>query len=369
MQRSWIMAITMAAGLLAQTPPPAESTPPPAPAPVETPAPTPAPAAEVSAPQVEAPKANPFDQLRPSQRRFAYALHRTALSAHELAFYRSHPKAMEIRNALEGLLQIKSDLPEKAKAAIPAIDGYLEAVRSNHGLYDGDGKKLLMTGTWKDFQAAAGATRKLGMKGLEARLLKLKGLLFDGKVDAAAPGWDVPGPIAKGKKGKAKEMQAPEGFKEQKAILVLWLKRSQTWVENTSQEVVVNGEKKVRRLPDPAKTKSLGDLVTWLEKDDLELLRDPGMGWLDLRRLGAEPGMGFLAHADAIAASKAPEGAAGPLVLLPTFEPILVESKFDKGDEKRKVLGDVKQGPPAANLAVQMASFEKLARSREIEVK
>jgi hypothetical protein len=47
----------------------------------------------------------------------------------------------------------------------------------------------------------------------------------------------------------------------------------------------------------------------------------------------------------------------------------LGESKFSKGDEKRSLLTEVKQGPAPASLAEQMAAFEKQARSREIEVK
>lgn len=368
MQRRWIMAITMATGLLAQTPP---TDPPPPPVPVSAEPAAPAAEAQAQPPTVpvEPAKPSPFEQLRPSQRKFAYALHRSALAAHELGYHRSHPKIMEVRRALEALLQVKSDLPEKAKAALPAVETYLAGLQAQHGLYDADGKKLLMGGTWKELQSTAGATSKLGMKGLEARLAKLKGLLFDAKVDAVAPGWEAAAPLAKGKKGKSHPVQAPEGFREQKAILALWLKRSQAWVENTSQEVVVNGEKKVKRLPDPAKTKSLNDLLAWLEKDDLELLRDPGFGWLDLRRLGVEPGMALLAHADDIAASKAPEGAAGALALIPAFEPVMADSKFDKSEDKRKVLSEVKQGPPAANLAAQMAAFEKLARSRDIDAK
>jgi hypothetical protein len=79
--------------------------------------------------------------------------------------------------------------------------------------------------------------------------------------------------------------------------------------------------------------------------------------------------MALLAHAEDIAGSKAPEGAPGSLTLLATFEPVMADSKFGKGEEKRRVLAEVKQGAPAAALAEQMATFEKLARSREIEVK
>jgi hypothetical protein len=329
---------------------------------------------KVEAPVVPKPAPQPeqksFEQLRPSQRKLAYTLHRAALSAHELGYYRSHPKAVEVRDALETLVKAKAELPEKAKAALPAVEAYLAKVQANHGLYDADGKKLLLEGTWKELQTAARAAAKTGTKGLEARLLKVKGLLFDAKVDAVAPTWAAPEAPAKGKKAKAaKGPKAPEGFANQKAITALWVKRAQAWIDNTRQEVDVKGEKKMRSVPDPAQTKALNALLIWLENEDLDLLRDPGFGWLDLRRLGAAPGTALLAHAEAIATSKAPEGPAGELTLLPTFEPVLGESKFSKGDEKRQVLTDVKQGAPAASLAEQMAAFEAQARSREFAAK
>lgn len=374
MQRSWVMAVIVASGLLAQTPPPE-----PPPAPTQAPAPTQEPAQEPKPAEVKpepppAPKAEEvkaaepkaFDQLRPTQRKLAYTLHRAALSAHELGYYRSHPKVMEVRETLEELVAVKTDLPEKAKAALPAVEAYLEKLRANHGLYDAEGKKLLLETTWKDLQAATRAAAKFAPKGLEAKVLKLKGLLLDAKVDAAPPTWAEPEP-AKGKKAKA--AKAPEGFANQKAITALWVKRAQAWIENTPQEVEIKGEKKTRRLPDPAQTKALNDLLTWLDKDDLDLLRDPAFGWLDLRHLGAAPGAELMAKAGAISASKAPEGPAAAPALLPTFEPVVGDSKFAKGEEKRTVLVEVKQGAPAATLTAQMAAFEKLGRSRELDAK
>jgi hypothetical protein len=377
MKRSWVMAIIVASGLLAQAPP---SAPPPPPA--QEPAPTTLPAEvkpEATAPKVEEPKAvvapetRPFDQLRPSQRKLAYTLNRAALSAHELGYYRSHPKAVEVRDALEALVQARLDIPEKAQSALLAVEAYLNKVVANHGLYDAEGRKLLLEGTWKDLQTAARAAAKTGPKGLEPRLARLKGLLFDPKVDAVAPSWAEPEVAAskgaKGKKAKAvKGPREPEGFAGQKAITALWVRRAKDWVENTAQEVEVKGEKKTRRLPDSAQTKSLNDLLAWLDKDDLDLLRDPAFAWLDLRRLGSAPGAGLLARAGDIAASKAPEGAPGELALLPTLEPVVGDSKLSKGEEKRRVLVEVKQGSPAANLTRQAEAFEKLARSRELEV-
>jgi hypothetical protein len=371
------MAILVASGLLAQTPPPA-----PIPAPVQAPPleskPAPAepeapipPKAEEQRPTVEKvlePKA--FEQLRPTKRKLAYTLYRAALSAHELGYYRSHPKAIEVREALETLVKAKLEIPEKASTALPAVEAYLAKLRANQGLYDADGKKLLFEGTWKELLGAARAAAKTGPKGLEPRLLKLKGLLIDPKVDALMPSWAEPEAPAKGKKAKApKGPKEPEGFAAQKAVTVLWVKRAQAWIENTPQVVEVKGEKKTRRQPNPSQTKALDDLLVWLAKDDLDLLRDPGFGWLDLRRLGAVPGAGLLTRAADIAASKAPDGPAGQLPLLPSLEPVLGESKFGKGEEKRVVLVEVKQGAPASNLAEQSAIIEKLGRSREFDVK
>ena len=374
MQRSWVLATLVASGLLAQTPP-AE----PPPAPVQAPLP-PAPAAEVKpeaavqATPVEAkplpvPVLDAFAQLRPSQRKLAYHLQRAALSAHELGYYRSHPRALEVREALEALLNAKAAIPEKAQAALPAAEAYLVKLRANHGLYDAAGTKVLLEGSWKDLQKAAQGAAKGGTKGLESRLAKLKGLLFDAKVDAVAPTWAAPEAPAKGKKAKAlKAPKAPEGFGEQKAILALWVKRTQAWVENTRQETEVKGEKKFRSLPDPVQTQALKDLLTWLDKDDLDLLRDPAFGWLDLGRLGQD-GRGLLTQAGAITTSKAPEGAPAEAVLVPTLEPVMAEAKLAKGDEKRTVLAEVKQGPAPATLADQRLAFEKLARSRDYQAK
>ncbi|GLH73317.1 hypothetical protein GETHLI_18190 [Geothrix limicola] len=371
MQRSWVMAAIVASGLLAQTPPPE-----PKPAPVQAPETATKPVESPMAPQAETPKpavpvveAKPFEQLRPTQRKLAYTLRRAALSAHELGFYRSHPRAIEVRDGLEALLKAKVDIPAKASAALPAVEAYLAKFNANHGFYDTEGKKILLESTWKDLQAAARGAAKTGPKGLEPRLAKVKGLLFDAKVDATAPSWAEPEAPAKGKKAKAKGPKAPEGFATQKAITALWVKRAQEWIAVTPQETEVKGEKKTRRLPDPVQTKALKDLAAWLDKEDLDLLRDPAFGWLDLRRLGAMPGATLMAKAGDIAASKAPEGPAGELTLLPALEPVMGESKFAKGDEKRAVLADAKQGAPAATLAEQCAAFEALARSRDFEVK
>ena len=330
MQRSWVMVIILASGLLAQAPPPE-------PSPVPVSAPAVVQAEELKPAAEKVPESKAFDQLRPTQRKMAYTLNRAALSAHELGYYLSHPRAIEVRDALEALVEAKLYVPEKNQATLLAVEAYLAKLRVNHGLYDADGKKLLLEGTWKDLQATVHAVAKTGPKGLEPRLLKLKGLLFDAKVDASAPSWAEPetaAPAKKGKKAKTvKGPKAPEGFAAQKAITTLWVKRAQAWIENTPQEVEVKGEKKTRRMPDPAQTKALNDLLVWLDKDDLDLLRDPGFGWLDLRRLGARPGFGLLAKASDITTAKAPEGAAGTLALLPIFEPVMGDSKFIKGEE------------------------------------
>ena len=386
MQRSWVMAFIVGSGLLAQTPPPE---PPPVPAPAaqapvaQSPA-TPAPAPQTPVVQA-APEAKPFDQWRPTQRKFAYDLDRAALAAHELGYYRSHPRAIEVRDALETLVGMKDALPEKAKEGLAPAEAYLGSLYADHGLYDADGKKLLMEGQWSGLRSVVRAAMKAGARtgakastrGLEARLARLRGLLFNPKVDAVAPTWAEPEAPTQGKRArKARGPKAPAGFAQQKDIVAYWAKQAMHYVEDTPQEVEVKGEKKQRLLPDPVQTKALAGFVDWLDRDDLTVLRDPGMGWLDLRRLGALPGadqgrlgLGLLAQLGDIEGSKAPEGAPGALPLLPVMTPVMGVSPFSKGDEKRPILADVKLQPPAATLADQMTAFEALARSREIDVK
>lgn len=366
--RPWI-TLALAAGLLtAQDAPKPEAAP--APAPAQDPAPAATPAAETPAP------ANaPFDQLRPSQRKLAFMLNRAAFASHELGYFQSHPKAPEVRAALEALLAVKADLPEKAAAGIPAAEAYLGKLYAAHGLYGADGAKLLMEGSFKDLQKAAQAAGKLkggkAVKGLESKFAKLKGLMFDAKVDATAPSWAEPEAPKKGKK-KAKGPKAPEGFAAQKQIAAFWLKRAIPYVPNTRQEVEVKGEKKSRLAADPAQVKALNDLVAFLEQEDLAILRSPALGHFDLRRLSAEPGrtgQSLLDAAAKVAAGTAPEGATPELKLLPRLTPVMGESKFSKGDEKRAVLGEVKLEAPAASLAAQMVELGKLGRSRDLDVK
>lgn len=378
MKRTWI-TLALAAGMLtAQDAPKPEPKPEPVPAPQapapQAPAPEPPPAAQAAPAEAPAPADTPFEKLRPTQRKLAFMLHRAALAGHELAYFQSHPKAPEVRSALEALVAVKADLPEKAAGILPAVEAYLGKLYAAHGLYTAEGTKLLLEGSFKDLQKAAQAASRLkggkAVKGLESRFAKVKGLLFDAKVDAAAPGWAEPEAPKKGKKA-AKGPKAPEGFAAQKQVAIFWLKRAVPYLPNTRQEVEVKGEKKSRLAPDPALVKGVNDLVSFLEQEDLAVLRSPAFGHFDLRRLGSEPGrtgQGLLAAAPKVAAGTAPEGPAGELKLLARLVPVMGESKFSKGDEKRAVLGEVKLEAPAATLADQMVEAAKLGRSKELTV-
>ena len=387
MQRSWITAFIVATGLLAQTPPEPPATPAPA---TQTPVPAPvaqpqAPATPAPSPAPAAPEATAFSQWRPSQRMYAYTLERAALAGHELGYYRSHPQAVEVRDTLETLVGLKAALPETAQAKFAPVEAYLDQLYANHGLYDASGVKLLMGGTWKDLRAVAlaatKAARRTGaeasVRGLEPRLAHLRRLLFDPKVDAVAPTWAAPEPPAKGRKARrARGPQVPEGFAAQKAITLWWVRQALHYVPDTSQSVEIKGVMTQRLLPDPAQAKPLSDLAAWLDRDNLEVLRDPGFGWLDLRRLAAVPdtdqgrlGLALLAKAPGIAASKAPDGAPGPLPLLPQLQPVMGPSPFAKGDDTRSILVDATLQPAPATLAAQMAAFEKLGRTRKFDVK
>ncbi len=374
MMRPWI-TLALAAGLMT-----AQETPKPEPQPATPPAPASAPAAATPAQapavaETPVPATAPFDQWRPSQRKLAFMLTRAALAGHELGYFQSHPKAGDVRGALEALLAVKADLPEKAATALPAAEAYLGKVYVAHGLYAADGTKLLMEGTFKDLQKAAQAAGKLkggkAVKGLEGKFAKLKGLMFDAKVEPTAPSWAEPEAPKKGKK-KAKGPKAPEGFAAQKQVAIFWLKRAIPYIPNTRQELEVKGEKKSRLAADPAQVKAVNDLMAFLEQEDLAILRSPALAHFDLRRLGAEPGrtgQGLLEAATKVAAGTAPDGPAGELKLLSRLTAVMGESKFSKGEEKRAVLGEVKLEAPAASLAEQMETFAKLGRSKDLEGK
>lgn len=318
--------------------------------------------AQEAAPQVpvaqavEAPKG--LDQLRPTQRKFQYFLWRAAVAGHELAYFQSHPKAPEVKAALEALVAGKAGLDAKKGAALPAVEAYLAKVYEAHGLY-AEGAKFKLESSWKDLAAAA---RTVGGKALEARFARLKGLLLDPKVDAVAPSWAEP-EAPKGKKGrKPKAPAAPEGFRAQKGMVIAWLKKALPYVENVRAEVEVNGEKKQRSVANPELAKPLAELIAALDGEDLALLRNPGLAHFDLRRLvspedaaSGRLGQGLLAAAPKIASAAAPEGPTGPWRLMPVLETVPADSKFAKG-EKRIVLGDVRLAAAPADMAAQMAA-------------
>jgi hypothetical protein len=380
MQRSWVMAFIVASGLMAQDPTPAPPQVPPAPqAPEVKQDPKPEMVKEEAKPAMEMVKPS-FDQLRPTQRKMAYGLYRAAIAAHELGYVRNHPKALELKETLESLLKVKSELPEKAQTAIPAVENYLSKFYANQGPYAG-GTKTLMEGSFKDLMRAAQAARKAGAPGMERQLAKFKGLLFDAKADASAPSWEAtPEPTGK-KKRRVKANEAPYAFIQQRMVVTYWLKKASLYIENVRAEMDVKGEKKMRSVPNPVSTKAVNDLITWLDREDeLAVLRDPAMAAFDLRRMGDFSGIekdpnalgnAMLALANSIASSKAPEGAASVLPLIPRLEPVLGESKFDKGGEdgKRATLSEVKLAAPAVSVNEQMLAFGQLGRSREWMIK
>lgn len=385
MLRSWITALIIATGLPAQTPPPAPA-PQPTPAAQPTPATQPAPAAQ----PVPAPQSGPFGglplaQWRPTQRMYAYTLERAALAAHELGYYRSHPRAVEVRDALEALVALKGILPDPDQPKLSPVEAYLGELYADHGLYDASGVKLVMGGSWKELRtlalAATRAARRTGQaaaaRGLEPRLARLRGLLFNPRVDATAPIWAEPEAPARGRKARRpRGPRIPDGFAAQKAVTLWWVRQALHYVPDTPQEVEVQGVKAQRLLPDPAQAKPLADLAAWLDRDDRVVLADPAFGWLDVRRLAALPdtdqgrlGFGLLAEAGTIAASQAPQGAPGPLPLVPLLQPVLGPNPFGSSADQREILVDATLQPAPTSLAAQMVAFEQLGRTRQFDVK
>lgn len=266
-----------------------------------------------------------FDQLKPSQRKFAYYLYRAAAAGHDILYLQSHPASLDIRNLLEAIYEKKDGLDPKIAEG---LEEYLKLVWVNHGQYHhwGHTKFTPRLLTFETLKKAAAHAKKQGAtfplrKGetLEKLLLRLKPAIFDPKVDPIQVN-QVAGadPVATSSNGLydkgltladiealAKEMQSkvnvrfarvkgkagkffvePQEFKvggvygEQLGNVVFWLKKALAYVENERVEVEKDGVKKTRFEPNAQQKKALEDLIAFLETGDEAKFRDHSIAWL-----------------------------------------------------------------------------------------
>ncbi|HET6329746.1 MAG TPA: hypothetical protein VFF76_03070 [Holophagaceae bacterium] len=316
MQRAWIVA-ALAAGttLFAQTPPPA-------PAPADA-----APSIEKLGPQgremwlvpVEAPG---FDKLKPTQRKFAYYLYRAALAGDEIAYLQNHPKALDIKNLMEGVWSKKDALDESTRGA---VGDYLKLVWANHGNYSHThATKFVPAGlTYDQLKKAVQAATKKGAKfpfkgGAIAELAKLKPFIFDAAVDPIqvnqVPGQD---PIAtsanglydkgltakdietlpqaqreqlnvrfakKGRKAAAQVFKVGGVYGPQLDTVVYWLEKALPYVENqVGKTTLPDGTTKTRFEANPDQKEALEDLIAFFKTGDEATFKKHSIAWLKTR--------------------------------------------------------------------------------------
>ena len=319
MQRAWIMAALVAGTtLFAQTPPPA-----PVPAQPET-----APAAieklgvdgrDLWLVPVGAPG---FDKLKPTQRKLAYYLYRAALAGDEIAYLQNHPKALDIKNLLEGVWTKKDDLDEATRAG---LGDYLKLVWANHGNYSHTHATKFLPASLtfdqlkKAIQVAAKKGAKFSVKGGPlAELARLKPYIFDPKVDPIevnqVPGQD---PIAtssnglydkgltlkdiealpaatqqqlnvrfarKGKKAVAQVFKVGGVYGAQLDTVVYWLQKALPYVENDLVKVTLpDGTTKTRFEANPDQKAALEDLIAFFKTGDEATFKQHSVAWLKTR--------------------------------------------------------------------------------------
>lgn len=317
MQRAWIMA-ALAAGttLFAQTPPPAAT---PAPAPAET-----APSIEKLGAQgrdmwlvpVEAPG---FDKLKPTQRKLAYYLYRAALAGDEIGYLQNHPKALDIKNLLEGVWSKKDALDESTRAG---LGDYLKLVWANHGNYSHTHatKFLPANLTYDQLRKAVQTASKKGAKfpfkgGAMAELARLKPYIFDASVDPIqvnqVPGQD---PIAtsanglydkgltlkdiqalpaatqqqlnvrfakKGRKAVAQVFKVGGVYGAQLDTVVFWLQKALPYVEDQiGKTTMPDGTIKTRFEANPDQREALEDLIAFFKTGDEATFKKHSIAWL-----------------------------------------------------------------------------------------
>lgn len=320
MQRAWIMA-ALAAGttLFAQAPAPASASP-------QTPAQAPAAIEKLGADgrdmwlvPVEAPG---FDKLRPTQRKFAYYLYRAALAGDEIAYLQNHPKALDIKNLLEGVWSKKDALDEATRAG---LGEYLKLVWANHGNYSHTHATKFVPANLtydqlkKAVQIAVKKHAKFAVKGGGmAALAQLKPYIFDPKVDPIQVN-QVPGvdPIATSSNGlydkglTLKAIQAlPEAAQTQlnvrfakrgkKAVpqvfkvggvygaqldtVVYWLQKALPYVEDEIAKVTMpDGTVKTRFEANANQKQALEDLIAFFKTGDEATFKKHSIAWLQTK--------------------------------------------------------------------------------------
>ncbi len=128
--------------------------------------------------------ADGFDKLSPKERIFAYYLYQASIVARDIAIDQHHPAALEVRDLVEQMYihrsAVKQDVADK-------IVAYVKLFWVNNGFYDNlTSKKFVPTCSFEEFveavhavQAAGGQVDLAGGEGLDAKLQRLKPVMFD----------------------------------------------------------------------------------------------------------------------------------------------------------------------------------------------
>jgi dipeptidyl-peptidase-3 len=131
--------------------------------------------------------ADGFERLTSREKIFCYYLSQAAIAGRDIALDQHHRDALEIRDLLEEIYRHPEDI---APVLHQQITGYLKLFWINNGFYDQlTSRKFVLPCRFEDFRDACltavrnGADLGAGDDALEAKLIRLRPVLFDPLID------------------------------------------------------------------------------------------------------------------------------------------------------------------------------------------
>ncbi len=131
--------------------------------------------------------ADGFDKLTPNQKIFSYYLYLSAIAARDIAVDQQHRNALEIRDVFEEIYKHRASVEP---VVMEKVTAYLKLFWINNGFYDNlTAQKFILECSYEEWLLAAQAAQKAGAQfdlnneSLNAKLTRLRPVIFDPNVD------------------------------------------------------------------------------------------------------------------------------------------------------------------------------------------
>lgn len=132
--------------------------------------------------------ADGFEQLSTKEKIFVYYLYQAAIAGRDISIDQHHPSSLEVRELME---QVYSHSTGIDAGVLQKISTYLKLFWINNSFYDNlTSRKFVLECSFDEFRSAVQVAQKnnanfaLNGESMDAKLDRLKGLIFDPAVDA-----------------------------------------------------------------------------------------------------------------------------------------------------------------------------------------